>query len=292
MLRAEDLAGLDERVVRLLRTGELGGLEVIGAGQMTCVLAWRDRACKRLPPFADPEQLNAYRGLLEDYLEALDRAGVVTLDTSLVSLPSAGGHVAYLVQPRVRAGLGLPAWIRGVEHDRGMAAMHRVLDMTSACLGSGAGIDATLQNWAVLDDRPVFLDVSTPMLRDAQGRDRLDPELFLGALPPMVRGGFRRFLVPYLFARHFDLRSVCLNLVGELETCAMVEHTDEVLSLVNQRLETPISASEVRRHRRSERVLWRTVRVLRRVERLWSRHVLRSPSHHLHPADLEEERPT
>jgi len=52
-----------------------------------------------------------------------------------------------------------------------------------------------LSNWAVVDGQLVYLDVTTPLLRDEAGRERLDVDVFLASLPWALRVVVKRLVL-------------------------------------------------------------------------------------------------
>lgn len=92
------LAELEERVDHALTTGDASGIEVLGYGEISCVLAWHDGsepvAAKRLPLFDTAARLEAYRETFESYLEALATAGVPVVPSRLDATPASDGRIA------------------------------------------------------------------------------------------------------------------------------------------------------------------------------------------------------
>jgi hypothetical protein len=287
MLSPQDFDDLDRAVERLLLTGERGDIKMIGAGEMTCVLEWRGHACKRLPPFDDRRRIDAYARLLEEYLSRLRDCGVPVLDTDLHVVSRGDVHMVYLAQPLVPAELCLPAWIRTAPRADGIAMVRVVMDHIRRCTANAVGIDANLSNWCVRDGQPLFFDVSTPMLRDAAGRHRLDTEIFVATLPALVRGLVRRYFVTELLDRYFDTRTVYENLLGDLPNTRLDELTMPLLAEANTRLVRPLTLKQIEAYRREDWLTWRAIRQLLKLEQFWRRAILRSPNPHLLPSQFK-----
>jgi hypothetical protein len=105
---------LEREVARALESPDTPGPEVLGYGEISCVLALRfdggGVACKRLPPFPSEEAFEACRSCFEAQLEAFDAHGIPVLATELHDLAGDGsGTVAYCVQPLVDEGALVPA---------------------------------------------------------------------------------------------------------------------------------------------------------------------------------------
>jgi len=286
MLTQQDAVELDAAVDHLLRTGDRGEMEIIGAGEITCVVAWRGCACKRLPPFDEPARLDAYHRLLQEYLTKLNAAGVTTLRTECRIVNKTDRQIAFLVQPRVAAEQCLPEWMKRVPQPEAVAMAVQVMDLVRRAIAQGIGIDANLSNWLVQNDAPVCLDVSTPMLRDAAGRHRLDTEIFVATLPGVVRGLVRRYFVTELLDRYFVTRSVFENLLGDLPNSGLDHLTEVLLAEANARIDTPLTMEQIRAYRREDRLTWNAIRQLLKAEQWWRRHILRASHPHLLPSQF------
>src|SRR6185503_17108526 len=100
MLSEPELRDLDRAVDRVA-VGDRGGLEILGAGEITCVVEWRGYACKRLPAFHSEARVRAYGELLAEYVARLRACGIAVVDTSLGSCVRDDGRIsAFVVQPR------------------------------------------------------------------------------------------------------------------------------------------------------------------------------------------------
>ena len=274
MLPAAELERMERAVRRMLDTGRAEGVEIIGLGELSCVVARQGLACKRLPPFGQRARYDAYAHLVDGYLRALRAAGVAVVETAAQVVEVDGEHVGWIVQRRVPADTLLNARLRAAPDD---LARHlpSILDHVDACAAAGLGFDAQLSNWSVEDGRPLLLDVTTPLMRDARGRDLLDTELFLAMLPALIRGLVRRFMLGDILDRYFDRRGVLLDIVGNLPDYGLERLTADALARVNARLDAPITAREVKSYRREQWWTWRVIRRALEAEYFWRRRVLR-----------------
>jgi hypothetical protein len=286
MLATEDLAAVNAAIETMLTTGRREGLELIGAGEISCVVGWQGFACKRLPPFDSAARVEAYGALLARYLEALRGCGVEVVDTAFQSLERDGKWIAYIVQPRVPADWWLPARMRAASEAGAVALVRPILDHVQACEAAGVGIDAQVTNWSVRDGVPLYLDVTTPMLRDEAGRDLLDTEIFVATLPLVVRAIVRRFLVGDLLNRFFNRRETFLDLVSNIANAGLAHLTEPLLAEVNTRLDTPLAMKDVTAYRRQEWWTWMAIRKCLAAEQL-ARRLRRAPHPHLLPAQFK-----
>ena len=149
------------------------------------------------------------------------------------------------------------------------------------------GIDGQLSNWAVDGDEVAMLDVTTPMLKDAAGRNRLDMELFLAAVPPPVRPLFRRYVVPSVVDKYHDPRGVTVDLIANLLKEGLESHIELFLEIANRHLSQPIGAAEVRRYYDWDARVWTAWQAMRRCDRFVRLRLLGQPYPFLLPDRIE-----
>lgn len=294
----EELAGLEARVQRALAQGDTGDLTVIGFGEISSVLLLDAEggrfACKRMPRFDGAERVERYRALLEEYLATLQGAGVTPVESWLMSLPEpTGARSVYVVQPLLDAAGLAPKKLAALpEGAAGEQAAARIIDAivaaTSRCVSRTVGLDAQLSNWVFVGDELRYLDVTTPMLNDAQGKTRLDADLFLASLPALLRGVVKRFVLPDILARYHDRRRTLRDLVANLHKERLTRFVPALLARCNQELEgPPLSAEECLQDYRSDAATWALLQRLRRWDRAWQRAVRRRPYPFLLPGRIE-----
>ncbi len=272
MLALQDLVALDAAVTRAFSTGDASGLEVLGYGEISAVVAWasgnQSWACKRLPPFRGRADADRYSALFEEYLATLQARGVPVVPSTLQRLARDDDQVVvYCVQPLLPAGqLAVRVLERGNDAEA-RALFETVLARVLAAVSPQVGIDGQLSNWAVQGDEVTMLDVTTPLLKDAEGRNRLDMELFLAAVPSPVRPLFRRYVVPSVVDKYHDPRGVTLDLVANLIKEGLELHIGPFLEIANRRLSKPIDVAEVKRYYSGDARVWTAWQALRRADR-------------------------
>ena len=292
MLALQDLVALDAAVTRAFSTGDASGLEVLGYGEISAVVAWasgdRSWACKRLPPFRGRADADRYSALFEEYLATLQARGVAVVPSTLQRLARDDDQVVvYCVQPLLPAGqLAVRVLERGNDAEA-RALFETVLARILAAVSPQVGIDGQLSNWVVQGDDVTMLDVTTPLLKDAAGRNRLDMELFLAAVPSPVRPLFRRYVVPSVVDKYHDPRGVTLDLVANLIKEGLELHIGPFLEIANRRLSKPIDVAEVKRYYSGDARVWTAWQALRRADRFVRLRLLGRPYPFLLPGRIE-----
>ena len=288
----EALAELESRVRSAQRRGDPSDLPVLGFGEISCVLRLDDRgrswAAKRLPPFPDLEALADYRRHFGSYLRELAGRGVRALPSHLhsVAMPGDGEALtAYCLQPLVDAhGLG-PSRLAACDEGEGRQLFGEIAAAIRGCVGPRVGLDGQLSNWVRIGGTVAYLDVTTPLLRDAAGSELLDTDLFLASLPWALRGLVRRFWLSSILDKYYDVRGVLLDLLGNLHKERLSHRIPGFLELANRGLDPPLTLQEITRYYRSDARMWTLLQVLRRVDR-WQQRLRGHPYPFLLPGTI------
>jgi hypothetical protein len=279
-LSEHELALLDAAVEAALESGDDSSLTVLGYGEVSCVVAWGGFACKRLPPFPDARAVEAYRVVLDDYLAILTERGVRPVRTELRHRPREGGGLSvFCLQPILEPEALGPHRLRAESPAGREALLHAVLGAAFGCVDDEVGLDGQLSNWAWSEGELAYLDVTTPLLRDESGGERLDTELFLASLPWLMRPAVRRFALPEILGRYRRPRDVAVDFVANLLKEQLDDCVELALDVANDELAArsdsvaPVTRREVDAYYRSDARMWGILQWLRRVDRSYQRRV-------------------
>lgn len=286
-----ELADLEARVEHALATGDVGALRILGYGEITLVLGWPAGeprvAAKRLPVFADAGRAAAYGSLVEEYVDRLAERGIRVLPTQWHTVSTGGGRVAgYVVQEVLPAG-SLASRLLAEEPELGAEVLTAVLDAVDGTVGPECGLDAQISNWAWVDGSLRYFDVTTPLLGDGAGRTRLDLGLLTSPLPAAVRPAVTRYVAPGIVSAYHDLRSVVVDLVGNLLKERLDGLVDTAVALGNERVTPAITRAEIDRWYTTDARMWEVLLRLRRADRWWQRRVRRRTYPFLLPGAIE-----
>jgi hypothetical protein len=287
--------GLDElerRVDRALTTGDESDIEVLGYGEISCVLAWHDGsdpiAAKRLPLFDGKARLEAYREVFELYLQTLGEAGLQIVPSRLETTPAADGRIAaWCLQPLLDPATLAPAWMKAADEGASRWLLGRIADQVLSGVGPGLGLDGQLSNWAVVDDEVFYFDVTTPMIRDRTGHDLLDFDLFIASLPWALHGLVRRYVLGMILDTYYRPREVLRDLVANFIKEGVADKIPFGLEVVNHRVEPAIDEAEVRSYYRQDAIMYAILQRLRRIDRAWQRRVRRRQYPFLLPGKVD-----
>ena len=271
------LADLERKVEAALATDDRSGIDVLGYGEISTVLRLtvddKTYACKRLPPFP-ADAIDRYRTACTTYLVTLGERGIRTASSTIEVVPTDHDPVVYCIQP-LEDRL-LVDYLRDADRDEVAAIARRLVAVITSAIDGQLGLDAQISNWALdPDDAFVYVDVTTPLIRDDAGEEMLDTDLFLASLPAFLRPGVRRFLLPEILSHYYDARAALLDLVGNLKKERLEDVIPILLTAANDAVDPPITQKEIDRYYRSDAVMWEVLQRLRQTDRWWQRTIRR-----------------
>ena len=273
------LAGFEATIRRALHEDDTSGITVLGYGEVTTVFAidgeW---ACKRMPGFSSKHDAEACAGVIRRYVRALTEAGVDVLPTAVQVIESTDGMpVVYCVQPRLDPNALGPMRMRSATLDAALRDLDRILDAVHAAVSPHLAPDGQLSNWAFVGERIVYLDVTSPFLRDDEGRDALDWDQYLRSLPSPLRPIAKRWVVPHLLDKYFTLRGQVVDLLGNLQKERLERLAEPFRDHINKRwkLDPPITRAEVDAYYASDARTYAMLQGARRLDRWVQRRLLR-----------------
>lgn len=261
------------------------GASVIGYGEISSVLALQDLpglALKRMPLFTSRDEAEQYILIYHDYCRLLKEAGIVLPEDSTFILEIPGRPVVLYLQQRVFASEKfVHHLIRQWSEDHIRIVFERILNhiqlvwhfSENRAPGLRIALDAQLSNWVVEGDAGngviYYVDTSTPLYQ-IEGREQLNPELFLKSAMPGLRWVIRKFFITNVINRYYDKRSVLIDLTANLYKEQCPHLIPIMLKLANGLpglSHTPIYADEVKSYYNEDRRIWEIVQFSRKLHR-------------------------
>ncbi|MDF1597570.1 MAG: DUF6206 family protein [Acidimicrobiia bacterium] len=288
-----DLTALEEQVEAAFAGRDAENLAVLGYGEISTVLRLdlpgASFAAKRLPPFPDQASFDAYAVLFFEYITTLESRGIEVVPSELHSWRVSGSEVAaYCLQPLIDQGRLLTEFLRDCDQATGLAIVEQLAGAILAVTGSSVGFDGQLSNWVLgPQGRVAYFDVTTPLLRDGRGKDRLDTGVFLASLPWALRGSLRLIVPKLIIDAYHRPRSVLVDLAANFHKERLTEWIPALIEAANARVEPPITEVEVARYYRSDARMWAVLQSLRKADRWWQRSIRRRPYRFLLPTGIE-----
>jgi hypothetical protein len=271
MIDREVLERLEADVEASL-SGDTGvSLDVLGYGEISTVLRADGVdgpvAAKRLPAMTG-DQLFVYKEILARYLDDLRARGVRPVESVVFSVGS-DPFTPYCVQ--ALQPLLLVDELRTADSETIDRRVEQLVGIVVGAVDGWLGLDGQISNWAVNGDELLYVDVTTPLLRDASGKDQLDTDLFIASLPWALRGTVRRFLLDEILSHYYDPRAVLLDMAGNLVKERLAQVMEPLLRATNGAVSPPITTDEAMRYYRTDARMWELLQYLRQADRWWQK---------------------
>jgi hypothetical protein len=284
LVTPDELRSLEATVQGALETGDLGALHVIGFGEVSTVLRMDTPrgplACKRLLPYPDQGSADRAARSIRTYITELERLGCEVLSSEVASVPSAEATVAvYCVQPALPPESLAVEVFRHLDEPGRAAAFRRILEMLRRTVTPDIAPDGQLSNWAFDGDRMLYLDVSSPFMRDASGQYAFDFRHMLSVLPFPFADLSARFALDSTLAAYHSLRGQVIDLLGNLIKEQLAESVDPLLPVANEtlKLDRPIERRHVDAYYASNARMYAAMQWGCRAKCWFSHNVLRRP---------------
>ncbi|WP_432168351.1 DUF6206 family protein [Streptomyces sp. bgisy031] len=281
--QAELVADAHARIDAGVESGETGDLKVVGFGEITLAVAWPTQTprivVKRLPPFRTETEYDTYARVLKDWFAAMKEREVAVVDTELHPVPhQRWGTVGYLTQPLLPPDELALNRVKSGTDDEAEAILGAIVEAVGRGVDEQVACDAQLPNWQVRSDGSVALmDVSTPFIRDAAGKDRLSTDLFVRGYPAVLRPVLARLVLPSVIDAYHTPRTSIRDLAGNLIRLGLGRHLAFVLRHAHRRLSIELTEAEVRKFFDSDARMWGVLQSLRRADKRWQETVRRRP---------------
>ncbi len=274
---------------------------VLGYGEISTVLEIQEPglqglACKRMPMFRHPSEIERFLGTYQRYIETLRGAVGLELvpDQAVMVQAEPGGRpVLYILQQQVSSEAIGNQVIRRLPEREVVRLVEAVMDELGKVFDFNRahraeielGFDGQISNWAIRNLDPsqpalpatlqlVYFDTSTPLLRQ-DGEEQLDPQLFLRSAPSFLVWILRLLFLEDVMTRYYDLRRVALDLVANFHKEGRPELVPILLEAVNPLLAkaepeaepAPITVREVGSYYREDAWIWRLYLAFRKIDR-------------------------
>ncbi|MDI6831700.1 MAG: DUF6206 family protein [Actinomycetota bacterium] len=291
---------------------------VLGYGEISTVFEIRAEgmegyAFKRLPIFRDRAEIEPFLASYREYNRVLaEEIGLSLPAYGHAEFVSASGRpVFYIIQEQ------LPA------HSIGNAAIHHLPDAEVPALvrmvlreakkvwdfnrrreGLEVAIDGQISNWSIVGFEPgaprvdenmrlLYMDTSTPLFR-VEGKEQLDPELFLRSAPSFLVWMIRLFFLEDVMTRYYDFRQVTIDLIANFYKEQRAELIPALVEAANAFFAEeaphlgiePIRRKDVDSYYREDRLIWSLYLALRRFDRFLRTRLLRRDYPYILPGKI------
>lgn len=262
--------------------------KILGYGEISTTFAIPSMpgiAFKRMPPFNNDDEITDYKKAVIQYCEDLqNKANIQVAAFDFHSVYNKDGEfILYVSQPQFDANtIGNAILKKANERDLAIL-IQRLLThfLTIEAVnrdnqpGYSIGIDGQISNWSFQNDGTVFyFDITTPMFR-VNGKDQLDPEIFLKSAPSFLTWIIRLAFLKEVLDRYYDMRLVLIDLLANFHKEGRAELITPMMTLINERIVAeglkkyfaPLEPKEIDDYYKNDALIWKLFLTFRRVDR-------------------------
>lgn len=277
----------------------------LGYGEISTIFQIGDNtavAYKRMPLFSDRSSAERYIQQYHEYCRLLMEAGLKLPEhgTAIVELPKRP-VVFYIAQQQ----LTTERFGHKLIHFLDAKGIRRLIEQVVTEIGKvwnfnhsrrpslELSLDGQLSNWVLWEEgtgpQLYYIDTSTPLYRK-DGKEQLDPELFLQSAPGFLRWIIRLLFLEDVMNRYYQPRQVYIDLAANLYKEQRSDLVPPTLDIINRHLSDdlgPLSVREVERYYREDKLIWTLFLAFRRLDRWVKTRLFRKRYEFILPGKIE-----
>ncbi len=253
--------------------------KIVGFGEISSIFKidpYNEWVLKRLPLFTNKEEANLYSNNYNTYTNYLKQASL-DLPKDKIFIISYKKVVLYLAQEALKKEDLCQNKIHTLSKEDAIEMLNSIFlnikkvdDFNKKNKPKiELSIDGQVSNWALINDKLLFFDTSTPLFK-INGEEQLDPELLLNSTPKALRWIIRKFFLQEVMDRYYDIRLVFIDLIANLHKEKRQDLIDKTIINANKILpdnEEMITRKEVDKYYANDKFIWQLFLALRRMDR-------------------------
>ncbi len=253
--------------------------KIVGFGEISSIFKidpYNEWVLKRLPLFTNKEEANLYSNNYNTYTNYLKQASL-DLPKDKIFIISYKKVVLYLAQEALKKEDLCQNKIHTLSKEDAIEMLNSIFlnikkvdDFNKKNKPKiELSIDGQVSNWALINDKLLFFDTSTPLFK-INGEEQLDPELLLNSTPKALRWIIRKFFLQEVMDRYYDIRLVFIDLIANLHKEKRQDLIDKTIINANKILldnDEMITRKEVDKYYANDKFIWQLFLALRRMDR-------------------------
>lgn len=292
---------------------------VLGYGEISTIFeidspSTRDLACKRMPIFNTEDEVSHYERIYHDYNTVLnDEIGISVPEYGFAWFTTAKGNIIAFDLQRKLPGESIGnRIIHKLDTDNirtlflcVLRELMKLWAFNQANPERAVGIDGQISNWSVAGFDPasprinssnklLYFDTSTPLMKK-DGKEQLDPELFLRSAPTFLRWLIRWLFLEGVMTRYYHARLVTIDLIANFYKEQRPELVPPLVEAANDFYATegkslgiaPLTGKEIEAYYSEDKTIWVLFLALRRFDRWLHKYILRKPYIYILPGNIK-----
>jgi len=308
---------LYKRFIRDLRPlyHEQSNLSIIGYGEISTVMEIskggfldadnrhlppedQEWIWKKMPPFPSLKEALSFERLYQEYRRIIvEDVGITVPEQRIARFPFNNQYMVYAGQKRIDPSRVCHRLIRDLDRGEAMV-LFKLLLLKFELLHSfnhsegkvRIGFDGQLSNWVHLPDKNnrgglsandnlIYVDTSSPLIR-INGAEQLNVELFIKNAPSFLRYLLKKLFLQEVVDRYYDLRSVLIDLIGNLHKEQRSDLIDDYIDLANEFIRSKNMGAELTRkeidtYYSHDANIWRFYQAARRIDKFFIEKIMR-----------------
>ena len=265
--------------------GSLIPATILGFGEISTIFQIADHtdlAYKRMPLFSDRASAETYTSKYLQYCQFLTEAGLKLPEhgTCIIQVPDRPVSV-YIVQRQFPLTRFSHKLIHTLDRKDTYLLIEQIVTETekvrhfnhSRRPAIELALDGQVSNWVWLHgetgQQMIYIDTTTPLHR-IEGKEQLDPELFLQSAPSFLRWIIRWLFLSDVMNRYYDPRSVYIDLTANLYKEQRQDLVPATIHIINRYVADdlePLSVREVQNYYKEDKIIWTLFLTFRRLDR-------------------------
>jgi len=273
---------------------------IIGYGEISSIFKVKGFSgwiYKRLPLFETIKQAKSYAENYENYVALLKQSGI--------SLPNdfykiVNGHskvVLYLAQQEIKKENLCQNRLHTQNKEENIYMLLNIfLEIKKVYQFNNKhkaktelSIDGQISNWALVDEKLLYFDTSTPLFR-LDGVEQMNPNLILSSAPKALVWMIKLFFLQDVMNRYYDTRLVFIDVVANLYKEQKVTLIDSAIAKANKVLPEgikEISRKEIDNYYKEDKLIWQLFLGLRRLDRWFTTKIFRKRYEFILPGKIK-----
>lgn len=292
---------------------------VLGYGEISTIFeidspSTRDLACKRMPIFDTEDEVSHYERIYNEYNTVLnDEIGISVPEYGFAWFTTPKGNIIAFDLQRKLPGESIGnRIIHKLDTDNirtlflcVLRELMKLWAFNQSNPERAMGIDGQISNWSVAGFDPasprinsnnklLYFDTSTPLMKK-DGKEQLDPELFLRSAPSFLRWLIRWLFLEGVMTRYYDARLVTIDLIANFYKEQRPELVPPLVEAANGFYAAegkalgiaPLTGKEIENYYSEDKTIWVLFLALRRFDRWLHKYILRKPYIYILPGNIK-----
>ena len=277
---------------------------ILGYGEISSVFeidGMPGLAYKRMPMFKTRGEAESYVATYLEYCEALSLAGIDQPPSETIILDQESVIILYIVQPSLPTHRFGHKLLHTMPDQKILEMIHEMAQLINRVWAFNQknkprleiAVDGQISNWIWLEEggehRMVYIDTSTPLMRK-DGKEQLDPELFLKSAPSFLRWLIRWLFLEEVMTHYYSPVKVFVDLAANLYKEQRPELIPAVIGILNDCLpddQEKITENMVSHYYREDKWTWALFLTFRKIDRWLKLNILGKDYQYILPGKIK-----